>query len=253
MAYTIDLSGKVAVVTGASKGIGAAIAKHLAAAGASVVVNYASSKAGADTVVAEIVEASGNAIAVGGSVAIESEVAALFMAAKDAYGKVDILVNNAGVFEFVPLAEITKEAYKKQYDTNVLGVYLATKNALPLFPRTGGSVINISSAVSRAGMAAHSVYSGTKAALDTITKSLAQELGPRGIRVNAVNPGLIITEGVEAAGYSSGEFAAQVIAGTPLGRLGYTDDVAPPVVFLASDAARWITGETILISGGSRI
>ncbi len=253
MAYTIDLTGKVAVVTGASKGIGAAIAKHLAAAGASVVVNYASSQAGADAVVAEIVQAGGKAIAVGGSVAVESEVAALFAAAKDAYGKVDILVNNAGVFAFVPLENITAEEYHRQFDINVLGVLLATKNALPLFPEAGGSVINISSAVSRAGMPAHSVYSSSKGAVDTITKSLAQELGPRQIRVNAINPGLIITEGVEAAGFSSGEVAAQVIAGTPMGRLGQLEDVALPVVFLASDAARWITGETILISGGMAI
>ncbi len=250
---TTDLTGKVAVVTGASKGIGAAIAKHLGAAGASVVVNYASSKAGADAVVAEIMQAGGKAIAVGGSVAVESEVAALFASAKDAYGKVDILVNNAGVYEFVALEDITEEKYKRQFDINVLGVFLATKAALPLFPETGGSVINVSSVVSRAGMPTHAIYSGTKGALDTITKSLAQELGPRQIRVNAINPGLIITEGAEAGGYSSGDFAAQVIAGTPLGRLGYPDDVAPPVVFLASDAARWITGETIFVSGGAAI
>jgi len=250
---TTDLAGKVAVVTGASKGIGAEIAKHLAAAGASVVVNYASSKSGAEAVVAEIVQAGGKAIAVGGSVAIESEVTALFAAAKDAYGKVDILVNNAGVYAFVALEDITEEKYKHQFDVNVLGVYLATKHALPLFPESGGSVINISSVISRAGMPAHSVYSGTKGALDTITKSLAQELGPRQIRVNAINPGLIVTEGAQAGGYDTGEFAAQVIAGIPLGRLGQPGDVAPPVVFLASDAARWITGETIFVSGGAGI
>ena len=248
-----DLSGKVAVVTGASKGIGAAIAKHLAAAGASVVVNYASSKAGADAVVAEIVQAGGKAIAIGGSVAVESEMTALFVQAKDAYGKVDILVNNAGVFAFVPLEQITPEEYKRQFDTNVLGVLLATKAALPLFPETGGSVINISSVVSRMAPATHAIYSATKGAVDTITKSLAKELGPRQIRVNAVNPGLIVTEGVQASGFDSGEFAAMVIAGTPLGRLGQPDDVALPVVFLASDAARWITGETIFVSGGAAI
>ncbi len=250
---TTDLTGKVAVVTGASKGIGAAIAKHLGAAGASVVVNYASSQAGAEAVVAEIVQAGGKAIAVGGSVAVESEMAALFAQAKDAYGKVDILVNNAGVFAFVPLENITAEEYKRQFDINVLGVFLATKAALPLFPETGGSVINISSVVSRAGVPTNAIYSATKGAVDTITKSLAQELGPRQIRVNAINPGLVVTEGVEAAGFSSGEFAAQVIAGTPMGRLGYTDDIAPPVVFLASDAAHWITGETIFVSGGAAI
>lgn len=248
-----DLSGKVAVVTGASKGIGAAIAKHLAAAGASVVVNYASSQAGAEAVVAEIVQAGGKAIAVGGSVAVESEVAALFAQAKAAYGKVDILVNNAGVFAFMPLEHVTPEEYKRQFDINVLGVLLATKTALPLFPETGGSVINISSVVSRMAPPANSIYSATKGAVDTITKSLAKELGPRGIRVNAINPGLIVTEGVQAAGYDSGEFAAMVIAGTPLGRLGQPEDVALPVVFLASDAARWITGETIFVSGGAAI
>ncbi len=248
-----DLTGKVAVVTGASKGIGAAIAKHLAAAGASVVVNYASSKAGADAVVAEIVQAGGKAIAAGGSVAVESEVAALFVQAKDTYGKVDILVNNAGVIAIVPLENITPEEYKRQFDINVLGVFLATKAALPLFPETGGSVINISSVVSRMAPPANAVYSATKGAVDTITKSLAKELGPRQIRVNAINPGLIITEGVKAMGILGGDIEAQVLAGTPLGRLGQPDDVALPVVFLASDAARWITGETIFVSGGAAI
>ncbi len=248
-----ELTGKVAVVTGASKGIGAAIAKHLAAAGASVVVNYASSRAGADAVVAEIVQAGGKAIAAGGSVAVESEVAALFAQAKDAYGKVDILVNNAGVFAFVPLEQITPEEYKRQFDINVLGVLLATKAALPLFPEAGGSVVNISSVVSRMAPPTNAIYSATKGAVDTITKSLAKELGPRGIRVNAVNPGLVVTEGVEAAGFLGGDIEAQVIAGTPLGRLGHPDDIALPVVFLASDAARWITGETIFVSGGAAI
>ena len=247
----LDLTGKVAVVTGASKGIGAAIAKHLAAAGASVVVNYASSKAGADAVVAEIEQAGGKAIAAPGNVAVEHEVAALFTAAKDAYGKVDILVNNAGVYSFAPLEDFSAEEYKRQFDTNVLGVLLATKYALPLFPETGGSVINISSVVSRAGMPTIAIYSGTKGALDTITKSLAQELGSRGIRVNAVNPGMVVTEG--NAAIRGGDLETQMIAGTPLGRLGQTDDIAPPVVFLASDAARWITGETIFVSGGAAI
>lgn len=250
---TTDLTGKVAVVTGASKGIGAAIAKHLAAAGASVVVNYASSQAGADAVVAEIVQAGGKAIAVGGSVAVESEIAALFASAKDAYGKVDILVNNAGVFAATPLEGIAAEEYKRLFDTNVLGVLLATKAALPLFPETGGSVINISSAVSRMAPPALAVYSATKGALDTITKSLAKELGSRHIRVNAVNPGLVVTEGTTAAGMLGSEFEAQAVAMTPLGRMGHPDDIAPPVVFLASDAARWITGETIFVSGGAAI
>ncbi len=248
----IDLTGKVAVVTGASKGIGAAIAKHLAAAGASVVVNYASSKAGAEAVVAEIVQAGGKAIAIGGSVAVESEVVALFAQAKEAYGKVDILVNNAGVFAFVPLENITPQEYKRQFDINVLGVLMATKTALPLFPETGGSVINISSVVSRVAPPSNSIYSATKGAVDTITKSLAKELGPRQIRVNAINPGLVLTEGVKASGFLS-DIEAQVVAATPLGRLGHPDDIALPAVFLASDAARWITGETIFVSGGAGI
>ncbi len=246
-----DLTGKVAVVTGASKGLGAAIAKHLGAAGASVVVNYASSKAGADSVVAEIEKAGGKAVAVGGSVAVESEVAALFAQAKDAYGKVDILVNNAGVYAFAPLEDITAEEYKRQFDTNVLGVFLATKAALPLFPEAGGSVINISSVVSKMAPPTIAIYSATKGAVDTLTKSLAKELGPRGIRVNAVNPGMVVTEG--NAAIRGGDLEAQMIAGTPLGRLGQPDDIALPVVFLASDAARWITGETIFVSGGAAI
>jgi 3-oxoacyl-[acyl-carrier protein] reductase len=250
---TTDLTGKVAVVTGASKGIGAAIAKHLAVAGALVVVNYASSKAGADAVVAEITEAGGKAIAVGGSVAVESDVAALFAQTKDAYGKVDILVNNAGVFAITPLEDITADEFKRQFDTNVLGVLLTTKAALPLFPETGGSIINISSVVSRMAPPTNAIYSGTKGALDTITKSLAKELGSRHIRVNAINPGLVITEGTIAAGFQGSDFEAQAVAMTPLGRVGQPDDIAPPVVFLASDAAHWITGETIFVSGGAAI
>jgi len=199
------------------------------------------------------VQAGGTAIAVGGSVAVESEVAALFAQAKETYGKVDILVNNAGVYAFAPLEDITVEEYKRQFDTNVLGVLLATKAALPLFPETGGSVINISSVVSQMAPPTSAVYSATKGAVDTITKSLAKELGSRQIRVNAVNSGMVITEGVVAAGMQGGDFEAQTIAMTPLGRVGHPDDIAPPVVFLASDAARWITGETIFVSGGAAI
>ena len=247
------LTGKVAVVTGASKGIGAAIARHLAAEGASVVVNYATSKAGAEKVVAEIVKAGGKAVAIGASVAVEGEIASLFAETKAAYGKVDILVNNAGVYGFLPIEAVTAEEYHRQYNTNVLGLLLTTKAALPLFPETGGSVINISSVVSTLAPPMASIYAGTKGAVDTITKALAKELGPRKIRVNAINPGLVITEGVEAAGIVGSDFEKGAIAETPLGRVGQPDDIAPPVVFLASEDARWITGETIFVSGGAAI
>ncbi|WP_263381881.1 SDR family NAD(P)-dependent oxidoreductase [Granulicella arctica] len=247
------LANKVAVVTGASKGIGAAIAKQLAAAGASVVVNYSSSKEGADKVVAEIVQAGGKAIAVGGSVADEAAVTNLFAETKKAYGKVDILVNNAGVYSFSPLGGITATDYHRIFDTNVLGLILATQGALPLFPETGGSIINISSVVSTMAPPTGSVYSGTKGAVDTITKSWAKELGARKIRVNAINPGMVETEGVATAGFLGSDFEKGAIAGTPLGRIGQPDDIALPVVFLASEDARWITGETIFVSGGAAI
>lgn len=247
------LTGKVAVVTGASKGIGASIAKHLAAEGASVVVNYSSSKDGADKVVSEIVKAGGKAVAVGASVAKEAEIAELFEETKKTYGKVDILINNAGVYGFAPLEEITAQEYHRQHDTNVLGLLLTTKAALPLFPETGGSIVNISSVVSTYAPPSASVYSATKGAVDTITKSLAKELGARKIRVNAINPGLVITEGVETMGIAGSEFEATQVAATPLGRVGQPDDIALPTVFLASDDARWITGETIFVSGGAGI
>jgi 3-oxoacyl-[acyl-carrier protein] reductase len=247
------LANKVAVVTGASKGIGAAIAKHLAAEGASVVVNYSSSKEGADKVVAEIVKAGGNAIAVGASVTDESNISTLFAETKKAYGKVDILVNNAGVYGFAPLEAVTAADYHRQFDTNVLGLLLTTKAALPLFPETGGSIVNISSVVSTLAPPAGSVYSATKGAVDTITRSLAKELGPRKIRVNAINPGLVITEGTESAGIVGSDFEKQSVASTPLGRAGQPDDIALPAVFLASEDARWITGETIFVSGGAAI
>jgi 3-oxoacyl-[acyl-carrier protein] reductase len=247
------LTNKVAVVTGASKGIGAAIAKHLAAEGASVVVNYSSSKEGADKVVAEIVKAGGNAIAVGASVTDESNIATLFAETKKTYGKVDILINNAGVYGFAPLEAVTAADYHRQFDTNVLGLLLTTKAALPLFPETGGSIVNISSVVSTLAPPAGSVYSATKGAVDTITRSLAKELGPRKIRVNAINPGLVITEGTESAGIVGSDFEKQSVASTPLGRAGQPDDIALPAVFLASEDARWITGETIFVSGGAAI
>lgn len=247
------LKGKVAVVTGASKGIGAAIAKQLAADGAQVVVNYASSRDGAEKVVGDITQAGGKAIAVGGSVANEADINKLFAETTKAYGKVDILVNNAGVYAFSPLEQVTADEYKRQYDTNVLGLLLTTKAALPHFPAQGGSVVNISSVVSTLAPASASVYSSTKGAVDTITKSLAKELGPRKIRVNAINPGLVITEGTQSAGIAGSEFEQDAVAKTPLGRAGQPEDIALPVSFLASDDSRWITGETIFVSGGAAI
>jgi 3-oxoacyl-[acyl-carrier protein] reductase len=247
------LSGKVAVVTGASKGIGAAIAKQLAADGAQVVVNYSTSRDGADKVVQEITEAGGDAIAVGASVAKEADIQALFAETGKAYGKVDILVNNAGVYGFASLEQVTADEYRRQHDTNVLGLLLTTKAALPYFPSEGASVINISSVVSSLAPPTSSVYAATKGAVDTITKALAKELAARGIRVNAVNPGLVITEGTQAAGIVGSDFEKGAIASTPLGRAGRPEDIAPPVSFLASDDARWITGETIFVSGGAAI
>jgi 3-oxoacyl-[acyl-carrier protein] reductase len=249
----MNLKGKVAIVTGASKGIGAAIAKRLAADGASVVVNYATSRQGAEKVVSEITNAGGKAIAVGASVSNEAEVQALFAETRKVFGKVDILVNNAGVYAFAPLEQVTPAEYTRQYDTNVLGLLITTKAALPYFPAEGGSVINISSVVSTLAPAAASVYASTKGAVDTITKTLAKELGPRNIRVNAINPGLVITEGTQAAGIVNSDFERAAVATTPLGRAGQPEDIAPPVSFLASDDARWITGETIFVSGGAAI
>jgi 3-oxoacyl-[acyl-carrier protein] reductase len=245
------LTGKVALVTGASKGIGAAIAKQLAADGAQVVVNYSTSREGADKVVHEITEAGGEAIAVGASVAKEADIQSLLDATHKAYGKIDILVNNAGVYGFASLDQVTAEEYRRQYDTNVLGLLLTTKAALPYFPNEGGSVINISSIASTMALASTSVYASTKGAVDTITKTLAKELGARRIRVNSINPGLVITEGTNAAGISGSDFEKGAIAATPLGRAGQPEDIAPPVSFLASDDARWITGETIFVSGGA--
>ncbi len=247
------LTGKVALVTGASKGIGAAIAKHLAAEGASVVANYSSDKTGADTLVADITKAGGQAIAVQASVAIESEVVTLFEQAKKAYGKVDILVNNAGVYAFAPVEGVTSDEFSRMFNTNVLGLLLVTKTALPLFPETGGSIINVSSVVSTMAPPTASVYAGTKGAVDTITKTMAKEFGARRIRVNAVNPGLVITEGLHTAGMAGNAFEDQMVAMTPLGRAGLPEDIALPVLFLASDDSRWITGETILVSGGAGI
>jgi 3-oxoacyl-[acyl-carrier protein] reductase len=247
------LRNKVAVITGASKGIGAAIAKQLAADGAQVVVNYAKSRADAEKVVSDITKSGGKAIAVPGDVAKQDEVDNLFEETKKAFGKLDILVNNAGIYSFAALEDVTADHYKRQYDTNVLGLLLTTKAALPHFPAEGGSVVNISSVVSTLAPAAASVYASTKGAVDTITKSLAKELAPRKIRVNAINPGLVITEGTQSAGIVNSDFEKRAVSETPLGRAGKPEDIAPPVSFLASDDARWITGETIFVSGGAGI
>lgn len=246
------LTGKVAVVTGASKGIGAGIAKELAAHGASVVVNYASSKEGADKVVAEIVAAGGKAIAVGASVAKSAEIETLFAETKKAYGKVDILVNNAGVYAFSPLAELTESEIDRMFDTNVKGLLLTTKAAVALFPSEGGSVINIGSNATSLTPATSSIYTGTKGAVDAITRVLAKELGPRNIRVNSINPGPVVTEGFESAGMVGSDFEKYFISLTPLGRVGQTKDVATVASFLASDDAAWVTGSLLDAAGGLR-
>lgn len=246
------LTGKVAVVTGASKGIGAAIAKELAAAGASVIVNYSSSKSGADQTVDEISKAGGKAVAVQADIAKQEDITRLFSETKKAFGQLDILVNNAGIYDMKPLAEITAEHFHKQFGLNVLGLLLTTQEAVKHFPATGGSIINISSIVSTWGVPGGSVYSGTKGAVDAITRSLAKELGPKGIRVNSINPGMVETEGTHAAGIEGSDFQAVVKAATPLGRLGKPHDIAGAAVFLASSDSSWITGETMLIGGGFR-
>jgi 3-oxoacyl-[acyl-carrier protein] reductase len=246
------LKDKVAIVTGASKGIGASIARHLADEGAAVVVNYASSKEGADRVVAEITSNGGKAIAVQANVAKQAEIDRLFSETKKAFGRLDILVNNAGIYEFSPLEGVTEEHFHKQFDLNVLGLILASKEAVRHFDSAGGSIINISSSASTLTLPNTSVYSATKAAVDAVTRSLAKELGPRNIRVNSINPGMVETEGVHAAGFAESDFRKQVEAQTPLGRIGQTQDIAPAAVFLASRDAAWITGETLLIAGGLR-
>ena len=246
------LEGKVAVVTGASKGIGASIALHLAAKGAAVVVNYSSGEAGANRIVGEIVGAGGRAIAVQANLANEPDVRRLFEESVKAFGPIDILVNNAGIYEFARIEDVTVEHYRKIFDVNVLGVLLATREAVKHFRPDGGNVINISSIAATSAPPETSVYSATKGAVDTITMVLAKELGPRGIRVNAVNPGMVVTEGVRSAGIDASDFRKQVEAQTPLGRVGQPHDVAPAVVFLASDDAGWITGETLHVGGGLR-
>ena len=246
------LKGKVAIVTGASKGIGAAIAEHMAAEGAAVVVNYASSKAGAEAVVKSITQKDGRAIAVQADVSKLEDIQRLFAETKKAFGKLDILVNNAGIYEFAPLEAITAEHFYKQYNLNVLGLLLTTQEAVKHFGAVGGSVVNISSVAASLAPPNAAVYSGTKAAVNAITKSLAAELGPRKIRVNAINPGMVETEGVHTAGLAESDFRKQTEAQTPLGRIGQPQDIAPAAVFLASPESAWITGETLYISGGLR-
>ena len=246
------LTGKVAIVTGASKGIGAAIAKELAAEGAAVVVNYASSKGGADRVVAEISRNEERAIAVHANMANRADIENLFTETKKAFGRLDILVNNAGIYEFSPLEGITEEHFHKHFDLNVLGLILAAKEAVRYFDSAGGIIINISSLASITGPANTTVYSATKAAVDSVTRSLAKELGPRNIRVNSINPGMVETEGVHAAGIMESDFRKQIQSQTPLGRIGQPQDIAPAAVFLASSDSAWMTGETLYITGGVR-
>jgi len=245
-----ELTGKVAIVTGASKGIGAAIAKRLAAAGASVVVNYASSREGADRVVAEIAGKAGKAIAVKADVSKAADVQRLFDATKKAFGSLDVLVNNAGVYGFAPLEEVTEDEFHREFNINVLGVLLASREAMKYFGPHGGSVINISSVASMSPTPTAVVYSATKGAVDTITRVLAKELGPKKIRVNAINPGGVETEGVHSLGIIGSDFEKDMVARTPLGRLGQPDDIASVAVFLASAASGWMTGETIAVGGG---
>jgi 3-oxoacyl-[acyl-carrier protein] reductase len=246
------LAGKVAVVTGASKGIGAAIARSLADEGAAVIINYASSKAGADRVVAEIAGFGGKAVAVQADLAKPADIERLFGEAKKANGELDILVNNAGVYEFAPLEEITPEHFHRQFNLNVLGLILASREAAKIFGPSGGSIINISSVVVTSAPPGAAVYSATKGAVDVITRSLAKELGRRKIRVNAINPGMVETEGVHSAGLADGDFRKQYEAQAPLGRIGQPADIAPAAVFLASSDSAWITGETFTIAGGVR-
>jgi 3-oxoacyl-[acyl-carrier protein] reductase len=244
------LSGKVAVVTGASKGIGAAIAKQLADDGASVVVNYSSSKSGADQVVDEISKRGGQAVAVQGDISKKSDIDRLFAATKKAYGRLDILVNNAGVYEFAPLEAITEEQFHRHFNLNVLGLILTTQKAVEYFDSTGGSIINVGSVAATRPPAGASVYSATKGAVDTVTKALSKELGPRGIRLNSLNPGMVETEGVHTAGFIGSDFQKRIEAETPLGRIGQPNDIGKVAAFLASDDSGWITGETLLVSGG---
>lgn len=246
------LKGRVAVVTGASKGIGAEIARQFGAEGATVIVNYSSSKAGADKVVAEIAAKGGKAVALQANLSKPAEVQKFFAEVKKAHGRVDILVNNAGIYEFAPLDQITPEHFYKLFDLNVLGLLLTTQEAAKLVGPEGASFINISSVVSTITPPNAAVYSATKASVDAITLTFAKELAPRKIRVNAINPGMIETEGVQSAGIDKGDMRKWVESVTPLGRIGQVGEIAPAAVFLASSDSSYLTGETIRIAGGFR-
>lgn len=246
------LKDKVAVVTGASKGIGAEIARSLASEGASVVVNYSSAKDGADRVVADIVARGGKAIAVQADVSKAADAQRLFSETNRAYGRLDVLVNNAGVYEFQALAEITEESFHRLFNTNVLGLLLATQHAVKLFGAEGGTVINIGSAVTELTPETSTVYTATKAAVDAATRVLAKELGPKNIRVNSINPGMVETDGTHAAGFIGSDFQKHAEGQTPLGRIGQPRDIAPIAVFLASADSGWLTGELLVASGGLR-
>jgi 3-oxoacyl-[acyl-carrier protein] reductase len=246
------LNGKVAIVTGASKGIGAGIAKEFATQGASVVVNYASAKQDADRVVDEISKSGGKAIAIQGNVTKKSEVERLFAETEKAFGKIDILVNNAGVYEWVPLEAVTEQQFHKMFDTNVLGMLLVTQEGLKHFNSEGGSIINIGSLASSLTPPTAVVYNATKGAVDAITRTLAKELGPQKIRVNSINPGMVVTEGAVAGGFTEGDIRKMLETQTPLGRIGQTQDIAPAAVFFASPDSAWISGETLIIAGGLR-
>ena len=246
------LAGKVGVVTGASKGIGAAIAKYLAAEGASVVVNYASSKEGAEQVVKEIASEGGKAVAIQGDVAQQKDVEKLFAETKQAFGRLDILVNNAGVYQFAALEQATDDQFQRQFGVNVFGLILATREALKYFGPEGGSVINIGSTITSVAPPETVVYAATKGAVDIVTRVLAKELGPKKIRVNSINPGMVETEGVQALGVLGSDFEKDAIAKTPLGRIGQPGDIAPAVGFLASTESAWITGEILQVAGGLR-
>jgi 3-oxoacyl-[acyl-carrier protein] reductase len=246
------LANQVAVVTGASKGIGADIAKSLAAEGAAVIVNYSTSKEGADKVVAAITAKGGKAIAIQGDVSRQADITRLFAETKKAFGRLDILVNNAGVYAFAPLDQITEELFHQQFNLNVLGLLLTTKEAAKYFNGEGGSVINVSSAVTTLLPPGSATYSATKASVDAITVILSKELGAKNIRVNAINPGMIETEGVHTAGFLGSDFEKDIVAQTPLGRIGQPDDISPAAVFLASADSKYMTGQTLNISGGIR-
>jgi 3-oxoacyl-[acyl-carrier protein] reductase len=248
----MKLKGKVAVVTGASKGIGAAIAKQLAAEGAAVVVNYSSSQADGENVAKEITGAGGKAMAVQANMSKPEDIERLFAASNKALGRLDILVNNAGIYEFSSLDKVTAEHFHKQFNVNVLGLLLASQAAARQFSASGGSIINISSVVSTLAVPEAAVYSGTKGAVDAITRALASELGPRRIRVNAIRPGMVETEGTRTMGVIESDMRKHIEAQTPLGRIGQPQDIAGTAVFLASDESFWITGETLVVAGGYR-